>query len=339
MHERTERITLDHGSGGRLTWKLLEEHVWPRFRNPILEEWDDAAALEVDADRIAFSTDGYTVFPLFFPGGDIGKLAVTGTVNDVAMKGGVPLYMSVALILEEGLPMGTLDRVLDSVQKAAREAGVTVAAGDTKVVQKGACDGIYITTTGVGRIPEGIHVSARAARPGDRLLLSGSVGDHGVAILGAREELAFTRSMESDCAAVHEMTAALIESFGSSVHTLRDPTRGGLASALNEIARASNVGLSVREERIPVKKQVASACDLLGYDPLHLACEGRFVACLDASCAQEALERVREFPEGRGAELVGEVRREDSGRVVLVTSIGGTRVLDMPVGEPVPRIC
>ncbi len=339
MPGNRERITLDHGAGGLASQRLLDELILPRFRNPILAELDDAATLSLEKGRFALSTDAFTVSPLFFPGGDIGRLSVTGTINDVAMKGAVPLYLTVALVIEEGLPMETLEKVLSSMQEAAEEAGVLIAAGDTKVVPKGACDGLYVTTTGIGRIPEGIHVSARSARPGDQVLVSGTVGDHGIAVLGAREELSFTHAFPSDCGPLHRVVADLAVSCGEALHVLRDPTRGGLAATLNEIAAGSSVGITVHEERIPVKPLVASACEMMGYDPLSLANEGKFLVCIAPSRAEEALERMRKFPEAREAALIGEVHAEDPGTVILANSLGGRRILEPPEGEPFPRIC
>jgi len=333
------QVTLAHGGGGRLTHTLIERMFLAAFRNPALEPLHDGAVLEVPAGRLAVSTDSYVVSPRFFPGGDIGSLAVHGTVNDLAMCGAQPLALTTGFVLEEGLPMDELWRIVGSMAQAARAAGVSVVTGDTKVVDRGKGDGAFINTTGIGTIPAGVHVAPDRARPGDRLLLSGRLADHGIAILSVREGLGFESTIRSDSAALNGIVGALLEALGDDVHVLRDPTRGGLASATNEIAESAGVGLRLEETAIPVAEPVRAACEILGLDPLYVANEGKFLAVVAPAAAERALAVMRAHPLGREAALIGEVTAESPGRVAMRSRIGGTRVVDMLSGEQLPRIC
>ncbi len=333
------RILLDHGSGGRIAHRLLRDRVLPVFDHPALAELNDGAILEMEGVRFAFSTDSYTVDPLFFPGGNIGELAVNGTVNDLAMCGARPLFLSAAFILEEGFPLADFQRILDSMAQAAKAAGVAIVTGDTKVVPRGAADRLFINTSGVGLIPPGIRVASRRAQAGDRVLLSGSLADHGVSVLAGREGLAFETSVQSDTAPLHRMVAAMLEAGGEAVHALRDPTRGGLGTALKEIAESSAVSVVIHEEKIPLKPEVAGLCELLGFDPLYLANEGKLVAFVHPEAAEAVLRAVRSDPAGKDAAWIGEVLPGPPGRVVMQTRIGGQRIVDMLAGEQFPRIC
>ncbi|MBI3166699.1 MAG: hydrogenase expression/formation protein HypE, partial [Chloroflexi bacterium] len=309
------------------------------FQNTALNAGDDAALVEPGLrQKLSISTDAHVVSPLFFPGGDIGKLAVCGTVNDVAMLGAKPLYLTAGFILEEGLPMDTLKRVVESMRLAAEEAGVQIVAGDTKVVQKGKADGIYITTAGVGVVREDVNVSGANAKPGDVVVLSGTIGDHGIAVLGARGELGFQSSLLSDVAPLNHLIAAILD-VCPNVHVLRDPTRGGLATTLNEIAVQSNVGILLREETIPVHSEVNAACEMLGFDPLYVANEGKLVAIVPKEEAEKVLAVMKSTRYGEGAVVIGEVVAEPKSRVLLKTTLGSTRVVDMLAGEMLPRIC
>lgn len=332
-------VQLAHGGGGRLSQMLVERMFVPSFRNPWLEALHDGAVLEVAAGRLAFSTDSFVIHPRFFPGGNIGSLAVHGTVNDLAMCGARPLALSVGLILEEGLPMDELWRIVDSLRAAAEEAGVFVATGDTKVVDRGKGDGIYINTSGVGLVPAGVDMSPRRVRPGDRVLVSGEIGVHGIAIMAVREGLEFDTELTSDSAALHGLVAPLIERLGDRLRVLRDPTRGGVASALNEIAAQAGVGFRLDERLLPVGDAVRGACEILGLDPLYVANEGKCLVFVAPEAADEALELLRAHPLGRDAVSVGEATGEHAGRVVLRSRIGGERLVDMLSGEQLPRIC
>jgi len=334
-----EQIVMGHGAGGRMSHQLIQKAFVSTFQNPALQAGDDAAMLQpVPGMQLSISTDAHVVMPLFFPGGDIGKLAVCGTVNDVAMLGAKPLYLTAGFILEEGLPMSTLQQVIASMQAAAQEAGVQIVAGDTKVVQRGKADGLYITTAGVGIIPNGTNISGTQAKPGDVIILSGSIGDHGIAVLGARGELGFESTIQSDVAPLNHLIEAMLNA-SQNIHVLRDPTRGGLATTLNEIATQSNVGIMLDEKTIPVHPEVASACEMLGFDPLYIANEGKLVAFVAREDADAVLKTMRSTRYGEDAVIIGEVTATPQGRVLLKTSYGSTRVVDMLAGEMLPRIC
>ncbi len=343
FHLRDERITLSHGSGGKATHNLIEGVFAPAFSNPMLDRMDDAAIFSVtgvgQTASIAFTTDTYVVNPLFFPGGDIGKLAVHGTINDIAMSGARPLYLSAGFILEEGLPINDLRRIVQSMADAATEAGVRIVTGDTKVVQRGKADGVFINTAGVGVLEATWPIGQAFVQPGDKVLLSGPVGDHGIAVMMARESLDIETDIQSDTAPLHRLVAAVMEAAGEGVHCLKDPTRGGVATSLNEIAMASEVSIALDENSIPVRMGVRGACEILGLDPLTIANEGKLLAIVAAESADAALAAMRDHPLGREAALIGEVRAEPAAMVFLHTDIGGTRVLDMLVGDPLPRIC
>jgi hydrogenase expression/formation protein HypE len=335
---RTGCVDMTHGSGGRAMAQLVDELFLRALDNPWLRALNDQAAFSVPGRRMVMSTDSHVVSPLFFPGGDIGSLAVHGTINDVAMAGAEPLYLAAGFVLEEGFPLGELQRIVESMAAAARAARVPVVCGDTKVVQKGKGDGVFITTTGVGVVPEGVEISGDRARPGDRILVSGTVGDHGVAILSHREHLAFETTIRSDSAALHGLVAAMLAAV-PGIRCLRDPTRGGLATTLNELARQSGVGMRLDEAAIPVAPEVAAACELLGLDPLYVANEGKLVAiCADADAAR-LREAMRAHPLGQNAALIGEVVEDPRRFVQMRTALGGQRIVDWLTGEPLPRIC
>lgn len=334
-----KRIVLGHGSGGKLTAELIEKIFLPAFSNPVLAKLDDQAVLQVNGSRLAFTTDSFVVTPIFFPGGDIGTLAVNGTVNDLAMSGARPLYLAAAFILEEGLRSDDLRRVVESMRDAANAAGVQFVTGDTKVVNRGKGDQVFITTTGIGLIEGPVNISADAAKPGDKIILSGYVGDHGMAIMSQREHLEFDGAIESDCAALHELVATMLQVGAENIHCLRDPTRGGVATTLNEIAARSKVGMKLDESTIPVREAVRGACELLGLDPLYVANEGKLVAVVSASAAEAILKRMQAHPLGQQAAIIGEVVATHPGMVLMKTGIGGTRILDVMFGEQLPRIC
>ncbi len=334
-----EQIVMGHGAGGRMSHQLIQKAFMSAFDNPALRAGDDAARVESNLhSNLAISTDAHVVFPLFFPGGDIGKLAVCGTVNDVAMLGAKPLYLTAGFILEEGLPMETLKQVVASMKAAADEAGVQIVAGDTKVVQRGKADGLYITTAGVGVVREGVTISGANAKVGDAVILSGSIGDHGIAVLAARGELGFQSSLQSDVAPLNHLIDAMMNA-SNNVHVLRDPTRGGLATTLNEIANQSNVGILLNEETLPVHPEVAAACEMLGFDPLYVANEGKLVTMVAREDAEKVLSAMRATKYGEGAVIIGEVTTEPCRRVLLKTELGSTRIVDMLAGEMLPRIC
>ena len=331
-----DKILLAHGSGGKLMHDLIQSFI-PRLANPILDKMEDAAVFEVNG-RMAFTTDSYTVNPIFFPGGDIGKLAVCGTVNDLAMSGAKPLYLSLALIIEEGLPITDLKRIIESIARAADESGVKIVTGDTKVVGKGGADKIFINTAGVGTIPEGVNISAANARPGDKVIVSGNIGDHGIAVMSQREGLKFTTPIPSDCAPLNGLVADILAA-AKDIHCLRDPTRGGLAVTLNDFAERSNTGIMIEEEKVPIAKAVLAACELLGLDPLHIANEGKLVAIVPAVKADVVLKAMQRNRYGKDAVIIGEVTAEHPRRVVMKTALGASRIIDIPVGELLPRIC
>jgi len=336
---REERITLSHGAGGKATHTLIEAVFLDAFRNPLLEPLEDGASLTTAAGRLAFTTDSFVVSPLFFPGGDIGDLAVNGTVNDLAMCGARPLYLSCGFILEEGFPVADLQRIVASMAAAATRAGVQIVTGDTKVVERGKADGCYITTAGVGLLDRPATLSAAAAQPGDVVLVSGPIGDHGITVMLARGELDIEADIVSDTAPLHELTAALLDAVPDGVRLLRDATRGGVATICNEVAVASQVAVVLDESAVPVRPEVNGASELLGIDPLYVACEGRLVAVVAADRADDALAALRSLPVGAGAARIGTVRDDPPGLVLLRTSFGGTRIVDLLVGDPLPRIC
>ncbi|MFD0923534.1 hydrogenase expression/formation protein HypE [Saccharopolyspora rosea] len=335
---REERITLAHGSGGKATQTLVEAVFLENLRNPVLEQLEDGAELAVGNARLAFTTDSFVVSPLFFPGGDIGDLAVNGTVNDLAVSGARPLFLSAGFIIEEGFPVADLTRIVTSMSEAAEAAGVRVVTGDTKVVQKGGADGCYVNTSGVGVIERRTRLGVETARPGDAVLVSGPVGDHGITVMLARGELDIEADVASDTAPVHEMVADLLRA-APGVRALRDATRGGVATVLNEIARASEVSVVVDEGAVPVRTEVRGASELLGIDPLYVACEGRIVVVVDAAQADAALRAMRAHPLGADAANIGHVVADAPGMVLLNTAFGGTRIVDLLVGDPLPRIC
>ncbi len=336
---RVDTIQVAHGGGGRMSQKLMEQVFLPALRNPALEALHDGAILSLPPGRVAFTTDSYVISPIFFPGGDIGSLAVHGTVNDLAMCGARPLHLSAGFIIEEGLPIASLQRIVTSMARAASEAGVTVVTGDTKVVDRGKGDQIFINTAGIGVVPDGVEIAPTRARPGDRVIVSGEIAVHGIAILSVRQGLEFETEMLSDSASLHELVGAALDVAGSYLHVLRDPTRGGVASALNEIATAAGVSIELEERSIPVNQAVQGACELLGFDPLYVANEGKCLAIVAPSHAKAVLDTWRRHPLGRDAAIIGQVREEPKGRLVLHTRIGARRVVDMLSGEQLPRIC
>jgi len=332
-----DKILLAHGSGGKLAHELVEKSFVKALANPLLAKLDDSAVFDLSG-RLAFTTDSYVVSPIFFPGGDIGKLAVCGTVNDLAMSGAQPLYLSLSFIIEEGLPQSELNQVVGSVQKVAQEAGVEIITGDTKVVHKGSADKLFINTAGVGIIPQGVDISGSNARPGDKVILSGTIGDHGIAVLSQREGLSFSTQLESDCAPLGSLVKDMLEA-SPNIHCLRDPTRGGLATSLNELAKQSKVSIRIEEEKISVREEVLAACEMLGFDPLYVANEGKLVAIVPAEDADKVVQAMRENHYGKTATIIGEVRAEHPGRVVMKTCLGASRIVDMLVGDLLPRIC
>jgi hydrogenase expression/formation protein HypE len=338
-----KKIVLGHGSGGKLTADLIDQVFLPAFKNPVLDKLDDQAVLTIGGVRLAFTTDSFVVSPIFFPGGDIGRLAVNGTVNDLAMSGARPLYLSAAFILEEGLPVDDLRRVVESMRAAAEEAGVQFVTGDTKVVNRGKGDQIFITTTGIGVIDDAVNISADRATPGDKIILSGYIGDHGMAIMSQRENLEFEGAIASDCASLHGLVAAMLATSPVAevdfLHCLRDPTRGGVATTLNEIAKRAGVGMTLREQATPVRDSVRGACEVLGLDPLYVANEGKLLAIVAPEMAEAVLEKMHRHELGSHAVIIGEVVGNHPGMVLMKTEVGGTRVLDVMFGEQLPRIC
>jgi len=332
-----DRILLAHGSGGKLGHDLIEKNFVPSLGNPILNKLDDSAVFELSG-RLAFTTDSYTVSPIFFPGGDIGKLAVCGTVNDLAMNGATPLYLSLSFIIEEGLPVNELEKIVNSIYQMAAEAEVKIVTGDTKVVNQGTADKLFINTSGVGIVPPGIDISGANAMPGDKIILNGNLGDHGIAVLSKRQGLEFNVPIESDCAPLNGLVAEML-AISVNLHCLRDPTRGGLATTLNEFARQSQVGIRIDEASLPVNEAVMAACELLGFDPLYVANEGKLVAIVAPSDADKVLDRMKQNRYGTKATIIGEVVEEHPGKVVMKTILGSSRIVDMLVGELLPRIC
>ncbi len=334
----TEQILLGHGSGGKLTARLIESVILPALASPALEPLDDQAIVSIDGTRLAFTTDSYVVTPLFFPGGDIGDLAVNGTVNDLAVGGATPLFLSLSFILEEGLEISVLERVLASVKRAAARAGVSIVTGDTKVVDRGKGDQLFVNTAGIGSLRPGVELSSRRVRAGDAILLSGPVGDHGMAILSTREGLDLEGQIQSDTAPLHELTAAILTAY-PGVHAMRDPTRGGVAATLVEIASRQRLGIEIDEAAVPVRDPVRGACEILGLDPLLVANEGKLVAFVPEEGSAAVLRAMRADPLGAGAVRIGRVTETHPGFVVVRTLIGGERILDLPFGESLPRIC
>jgi len=333
-----DTVQLAHGSGGKLSADLIEKLFLPRFGNDILNSLEDQAVLKNPGCRLAISTDSFVVDPLFFPGGDIGDLAINGTVNDVCMCGAKPLYISAAFIIEEGFPLESLHRILLSMEHAGKKAGVTVITGDTKVVHKGACDKLFITTTGLGSVPESLQISAANLRPGDKIILSGTVADHGMAVMTTRENLSFQTRIQSDTAALNGLVEKMLQ-ISLDIRAMRDPTRGGVATTLNEFAKSSRVGIKLFEEKIPVLPEVRGACEVLGIDPLYVANEGKLIAVVPPAAADEILSAMKNDPLGRHAAIIGEVVAAHPGMVAVQTALGASRIVDMPVGEQLPRIC
>jgi hydrogenase expression/formation protein HypE len=332
-----DKILLAHGSGGKLAHDLVEKSFVRALANPLLDKLDDSAVFDFSG-RLAFTTDSYVVSPIFFPGGDIGKLAVCGTVNDLATSGAKPLYLSLSFIIEEGLSLVELEKVVKSVQKAVGEAGVEIVTGDTKVVTRGSADKLFINTAGVGVIPEGVDISGSNAKPGDKVILSGTIGDHGIAVISKREGLSFATKLESDCAPLGGLVADMLKA-SPNIHSLRDPTRGGLATSLNELARQSKVGIRIEEGKIPVREEVLAACEMLGFDPLYVANEGKMIALVPPQDADKVLKAMHKNKYGKDAAIIGEVMGENPGRVVMKTVLGSSRIVDMMVGDLLPRIC
>jgi len=332
-----DTILLAHGSGGKLSHELVEKKILPFLANPALNKLDDSAIFETSG-RLAFTTDSYVVTPIFFPSGDIGKLAVCGTVNDLSMNGARPLYLSLSAIIEEGLPLEELERIIQSIKIAAEEAEVSIITGDTKVVNQGQADKLFINTSGIGVIPLGVDISGANAKVGDKVILSGTIGDHGIAIMSQREGLRFSMTLESDCAPLNKLVSQMLEA-SPRIHCLRDPTRGGLATTLNEFAKQSHVGIKVEEDKIPVKEEVKAACELLGFDPIYVANEGKLVAIVDPRDTDKVLAQMKQNGYGRDAAIIGEVTSDHPGRVIMKTKLGPSRIVDMLSGELLPRIC
>lgn len=335
---KTDKILLDHGSGGKASHSLIADLLVPEFKNPILAQLDDGAILDIEGKRLAFSTDTYVVDPIFFPGGNIGLLAVNGTVNDLAMCGATPLYLSAGLIIEEGFSMGDLKTVLKGMKEASKKADVLIVTGDTKVVPRGAADKIFINTTGIGLIPEGTNISGHNARPGDKVIISGTIADHGITVLTQRESMTFESPLQSDTAPLNHMVREMIAA-SDEIHALRDPTRGGVGTSLNEIATQSNVGIKIYEESLPIRDEVVGICELLGFDPLYVGNEGKLLAFVGPDHAEKVLETIKAAEYGKDASIIGEVVTDSPGKVFMKTRIGGTRIVDMLTGEQIPRIC
>ena len=335
---KRDRIVLGHGSGGKLTSELIREIFLPRFRNPILSSLSDSAVFSHKDIRFAFTTDSYVVDPIFFPGGDIGRLAIYGTVNDLAMSGAQPVFLSAGFILEEGFLISDLERIADSMAEAASECGISLIAGDTKVVPKGKGDKVFINTSGIGIVPQGVDISPTKVKPGDVIIINGGIGEHGIAVIAAREELSLSSEIESDLAPLHRLVFRML-SETKRINALRDLTRGGLGTALAEIARQAKVGMVVEEEKIPVRDEVKGACELLGFDPLYVANEGKLIAFCPEEEAEGLITAMRKDPKGKDAVIIGKVVSEHPGRVILRTRVGGERLVDLLPGEQLPRIC
>lgn len=333
-----DSILLAHGSGGKLSHQLIRDFFLPHYENPVLDKLDDAAKLTLTGDHLAYTTDSYVVNPLFFKGGDIGRLAICGTVNDLAMMGAKPLYLTASFIIEEGFRLATLKKILSSMKEASEEAGVEVVAGDTKVVEKGAADKLFITTSGIGALEKGLNISGANARAGDRVILSGHIAEHGMAILVQREGIELEVEIKSDVAPLNHLVTQMLK-VTKKIKCLRDPTRGGLATTLNELASQSGVSIRIEEEKLPIKEEVRGVCEILGLDPLYIGNEGKLIAVVACEDSQSVLEKMREHPYGTGAQIIGEVVEEPTGRVFMKSSIGGTRIVDMLAGEQLPHIC
>lgn len=332
-------ISLAHGSGGKLSRRLIEEIILPRFNNSRLARLEDGAYLETSGKKLVFTTDCYVVKPIFFPGGDIGKLSVCGTVNDLAVMGARPLYLSLGLILEEGLSMDILEKVLDSLKETAVKNSVEIVTGDTKVVSRGQADGIYMNTAGIGILEDNFRPAPEKIQPGDKVVINGSIGDHGMAVLSVREKFGFEAKIESDCAGLWGLIQPVIKRFGDDIRFMRDPTRGGVVTVLNEVVTRHDSGILLDESSIPVKETVKVLCELLGMDPLYVANEGKVLLIVKNDAAEKVLDEMRKNPLGKESRIIGEVVEKPSGKVGLKTRIGGTRLLDMPAGEQLPRIC
>ena len=335
-----KRILLSHGSGGTMTRDLIDQYFVKQFENPILKLLNDQAVFPTSSSRLAFTTDSYVVDPIFFPGGDIGRLAICGTVNDLAVSGATPQYLSCSFMIEEGFLFSDLEKILFSMKRVCQEAEVTIVTGDTKVVNRGNLDKIFINTAGVGALEDGLSISGDKAQVGDKILITGFLGDHEIAIISKRENLGFITNVQSDVAPMNGIVKALLHhGFGSQLHTMRDPTRGGMATVLNEIATQSHVGIFIEEDKIPVREEVKGACEILGFDPLYLANEGKLVIFLDAQVAEKALAVLKKTRYGTNAQIIGEVVTKPKGKVLMQTAIGGTRIVDMLATEQFPRIC
>jgi len=335
---QSNNIILDHGSGGKMSHELIKNLILPHFSNKILETLDDSAVLSAHPGRIAFTTDSYVIDPVFFPGGDIGRLSICGTVNDLAMSGAVPYYLSAGFIIEEGFPIKDIETIITSMENTAKEAGILLVTGDTKVVHKGSADKIFISTSGIGFLPDGIDIRSSNAQAGDVIIVSGTLGDHGVSVLAKREGLDIQTSLESDAAPLNKIVQKLIKNK-IEIHSLKDPTRGGLASALFEIAEKSSVCLAINENDIPIRADVKSVCDILGLDPLFIANEGKFVACIRAEVADHAIALLQTTEYGKNAQIIGKVLDQPKKKVILKTTIGTERSLEMLTGDQLPRIC
>ncbi len=338
LNIRQGNVEMNHGSGGRAMVQLINEIFQEPFANPFLLQNNDQAAIPVEKGKIAFTTDSFVINPIFFPGGDIGSLAVHGTVNDLAMSGAQPLYLSAGFILEEGFPLSDLKKLATSMATAAENAGVQIVTGDTKVVHRGQADGIYINTSGIGVIPQGVHISAHLAVPGDKIILSGPIGDHGIAVMAERENISYSTPLQSDAASLNGLVNTMLKAT-KEIHVMRDLTRGGLAAAMNEISATAGVGMVINESAIPVRPEVHAVCEMLGYDPLHVANEGKLMAICPADFAQTLLEAVRRHPLGSEAEIIGDVVVDDDSFVEMVTNLGGRRLVDWITGDQLPRIC
>jgi hydrogenase expression/formation protein HypE len=335
---KRDRVLLAHGGGGSLTRELIETVFLPQLENSLLKPLDDSAVLVMGNSGYAFTTDSYVVTPYMFPGGDIGKLAVCGTINDLAVMGAQPFWLSLSLILEEGLPLADLQTIIDSVRAAAAEVGAQVVTGDTKVVERGKCEGVYINTAGLGKIAVPYWLGSANVKPGDAVIINGPIGEHGVAVMSRREGVAFQTSVTSDCAPLWPLVKTILDT-GARIRAMRDPTRGGVAAAVCDIARASNVGIRLFEEAIPIGGEVRGACDLLGLDPLTIANEGKVLVFCSAKDAERVLAAMKDHPAGRPARIIGEVSAKPEGMALMRTTIGGERIIDMPTGEDLPRIC